>query len=102
MKLEWYKNSDVLETKVRISPLRSNGYSVMVLEEKVTPAVFTRKEKQILELLGRQNNLTNKEIADYLNVDESTVKTHIHNLLKKTKTKSRFELITYSKYAGKE
>lgn len=95
MKLEWSRNSDSLETKIRISPLRSNGYSIMVLEEKGPSVVFTRREKEILELLGKQKNLTNKEIARHLNIDESTVKTHIHNLLRKTKRTKRSDLVNY-------
>lgn len=49
---------------------------------------ITKTEKRILELLY----LTNKEIAQKLFIDISTVKSHIHNLLVKFKAKTRTEL----------
>jgi DNA-binding NarL/FixJ family response regulator len=49
---------------------------------------ITNGEKRVLELLY----LTNKEIAQKLFIDISTVKSHIHNLLVKFKAKTRTEL----------
>lgn len=49
---------------------------------------ITKTEKRILELLY----LTNKEIAQKLFIDISTVKSHVHNLLIKFKAKTRTEL----------
>lgn len=49
---------------------------------------ITKSEKEILELLY----LTNKEIAQKLFIDISTVKSHVHNLLVKFKAKTRTEL----------
>lgn len=46
-------------------------------------------EKKVLNLI----HLSNKEIADKLFIDLATVKTHIHNLLRKFKVKNRTELI---------
>ncbi len=42
---------------------------------------FTNKEKAILSLI--RENLTTKQIADQMNVSESTVKNHRHNICKK-------------------
>mgnify|MGYP002857742568 CR=1 FL=1 len=49
----------------------------------------TQIEESILQLLP----LTNQEIADKLFVSVSTVKTHIHDLLKKFGVKNRLELM---------
>jgi RNA polymerase sigma factor (sigma-70 family) len=54
------------------------------------PLKLTRKERQILDLVIQ--DLSNKEIAERLNVTESTVKSHVHNLLKKADVKQRSDL----------
>ena len=53
---------------------------------------LSRREREILRLLFAEK--TNKEIAELLYISESTVKFHIHNLLKKTGAKNRFELLS--------
>ena len=50
------------------------------------------REREIMKLV--LSDKTNKEMAAILFVSESTVKFHIHNLLKKTGTKTRIELIS--------
>ena len=49
--------------------------------------VLTSRERQILMLIAE--GLSNKEIADHLNVGVATVKNHVHNLLEKMKVHSR-------------
>jgi DNA-binding NarL/FixJ family response regulator len=51
-------------------------------------ANLTRREAQVLGLLEQQP-LTNKEIARVLSIAESTVKNHVHNVLKKTGVPNR-------------
>lgn len=46
-----------------------------------TEASLTRREGEVLELLGR--GLSNKEIGDELCLSVATVKHHVHNLLEK-------------------
>ncbi len=53
---------------------------------KVSP-----KEAQVLPLLER--GLTNKEIAQKLGVEESTVKNHVHNILRKFGVHQRGEAV---------
>ena len=49
---------------------------------------ITKRELEVLNLLP----LSNKKIASKLFITIATVKTHIHNLLKKFGVKSRIEL----------
>jgi two-component system response regulator DevR len=42
---------------------------------------LTRREQQLVEMIG--GGLTNKEIANELNLSDQTVKNHIHRILKK-------------------
>ena len=60
---------------------------------RLTPSVniLTRREKQILELLAR--NQTTKQIADDLHISTTTVATHRKNIYRKTNTSSVLELV---------
>ncbi|MCR5107660.1 MAG: helix-turn-helix transcriptional regulator [Lachnospiraceae bacterium] len=60
---------------------------------------FSEREKEVMVCLieGRSNT----EIASLLYISESTVKFHVHNLLKKTECENRRELLTlYRQAAG--
>ena len=48
---------------------------------------LTRREQELIPLIGR--GLTNKEIANMLNVSEQTVKSHVHRLLRKMRVEDR-------------
>ena len=54
-------------------------------------AKLTARERELAGLLCQ--GLTNKEIATRLNLSLPTVKTHIHNLLQKTDSESRTDLM---------
>lgn len=62
---------------------------------KKTPSVdhttsdLTAREKEVLSLLG--SGATNEEIANQLFVSPHTVKTHLHNILKKLGLKNRLQ-----------
>ena len=53
---------------------------------------LTPKEKNIIYLVCE--GLSNKEIADKLNISEQTVKAHLHKIFKKFNISSRTQLIT--------
>lgn len=57
---------------------------------------LTIKEREILKMVDE--GLSNKEIADRLNVEVSTIKTHISNIYQKTEIKSRREVAGIAKY----
>ena len=61
-------------------------------------ADFTERELDVLhELVGGASNL---EIAESLNISETTVKSHITNMLQKTGYRSRLELAVKARHLG--
>ena len=65
----------------RLSSLASGG------RERAPRAVLTERERQILRLID--GGLCNKEIAQRLSIEVSTVKNHVHNILEKLKVTTR-------------
>ena len=59
---------------------------------------FTKREKEII--IKIKAGLTNKEIANKLNISEYTVATHRKNILKKGKCHSSEELIQFCSGKG--
>lgn len=53
--------------------------------------VLTKKEEEIVDTIRR--GLTNKEIAQEMNVSLSTVKSHVNNIYRKVGVNSRSELL---------
>jgi two-component system response regulator DevR len=51
---------------------------------------LTRREQQLIPLIGR--GLSNKEIANHLNLSEQTVKNHIHRILRKVGVADRLSV----------
>jgi DNA-binding CsgD family transcriptional regulator len=105
--IQWHLKEEVVDGVLRVRKLTRNrgedavGYSVVIQKtipvtspstERLlaAPLKLTRKERQILDLVIQ--DLSNKEIAERLNVTESTVKSHVHNLLKKADVKQRSDL----------
>lgn len=54
----------------------------------------TRKEKQILELLG--NGYSNAQIGDCLYVSRRTIESHMRNLFLKSKVNNRTSLLLWA------
>lgn len=52
---------------------------------------LTRREQQLVEMIG--GGLTNKEIANQLNLSDQTVKNHIHRILKKLGVSDRLSAV---------
>jgi DNA-binding NarL/FixJ family response regulator len=64
-----------------------------------TQASLSDRELQILELVA--SGLTNQDIAQRLEISKRTVDNHISNILTKTKTDNRVELVRWSLQWGK-
>lgn len=64
-----------------------------------TPASLSDREIEILALVA--NGLTNSQIAKALEISKRTVDNHISNILDKTKTDNRVELVRWALQWGK-
>jgi DNA-binding NarL/FixJ family response regulator len=59
---------------------------------------LTRREQQLVEMIGR--GLTNKEIAQQLNVAEQTIKNHVHRMLRKVGASDRLAVVELCRLQG--
>jgi DNA-binding NarL/FixJ family response regulator len=57
-----------------------------------------KRERQIMDLIAE--GLSNKEIAQRLNIATYTVKSHVHNILEKLALHSRLQIAAYTHKAG--
>ncbi|MDB9545655.1 helix-turn-helix transcriptional regulator [Microcystis aeruginosa CS-1036] len=64
-----------------------------------TAASLSDRELEILDLVA--NGLTNQEISEKLEISKRTVDNHISNILTKTKTDNRVELVRWALHWGK-
>lgn len=62
--------------------------AIVVISEKYG---LTEREKEVISLLN--SGFSNPQIAERLFISENTVKRHINNIFKKTKTSSRHEVL---------
>jgi two-component system nitrate/nitrite response regulator NarL len=56
---------------------------------------MTEREKEIIALIT--DGMSNKQIADRLNIATFTVKSHVHNILEKLELHSRLQIASYSR-----
>jgi len=88
--------------KVLPDPLTSSLFSqivdTVVKAGKLPPlkeaVKMTRREQEIIGLIGQ--GMSNKEIAQDLNLATYTVKSHVHNILEKLALHSRLQVAAYS------
>jgi two-component system NarL family response regulator len=59
---------------------------------------MTRREREVIELLGE--GLSNKEIAQRLNIATHTVKSHVRNVMEKLALHTRLQVALYSRREG--
>ena len=62
----------------------------MVINTDMQKFNLTQRESQILKLILQ--NYSNKQIANILNIHIDTVKSHVSNILYKTKTQDRLDI----------
>ncbi|HZV12681.1 MAG TPA: response regulator transcription factor [Candidatus Kapabacteria bacterium] len=55
---------------------------------------LTKRERQVIVLIAE--GMTNKEIAQKLNLSTYTVKSHVHNILEKLAMRSRLQIANYA------
>lgn len=61
-------------------------------------AGLTRREVEVLQLVGA--GLTNPEIAKRLNVQECTIKSHVHHIMRKMSLRDRAAAVALAHYSG--
>ena len=71
----------------------------MEAEKLSQEALLSGRELQIVELVV--TGLSNHKIAEQLEISKRTVDNHISNILKKTNTNNRVELVRWSLQWGK-
>jgi DNA-binding NarL/FixJ family response regulator len=59
---------------------------------------MTRREREVIELIGE--GLSNKEIAQRLNIATHTVKSHVRNVMEKLALHTRLQIAAYSRREG--
>jgi len=59
---------------------------------------MTRREREVIELIGE--GLSNKEIAQRLNIAAHTVKSHVRNVMEKLALHTRLQIAAYARRDG--
>ena len=73
---------------------------MMIDDDKLqTPATLSDREVEIIELVTA--GLTNKDIADRLEISKRTVDNHISNILEKADVDNRVALVRWALQWGK-
>lgn len=71
----------------------------MTVSEPMKSISLSDREIQVVELVAM--GLANQDIAEKLEISKRTVDNHISNILKKTKTDNRVELVRWAMKWGK-
>ncbi|MDJ1175169.1 helix-turn-helix domain-containing protein [Roseofilum capinflatum] len=71
----------------------------MTVSESMKSMSLSDREVQVVELVAM--GLANQDIAERLEISKRTVDNHISNILKKTKTDNRVELVRWAMKWGK-
>jgi DNA-binding NarL/FixJ family response regulator len=81
-----------------VTPQMNSALVRRIAEGCTLPEAFSAREREILRLVGA--GATNNEIAERLILGESTVRTHVHNLLEKLGLENRNQLVLYAVRTG--
>jgi DNA-binding NarL/FixJ family response regulator len=87
------------------TPLANSLFSEIVNDEArreralvSSRETLTRREREIIRLIA--DGLSNKEIAQQLNLATFTVKSHVHNVLEKLALRTRVQIASYYAHEG--
>jgi DNA-binding NarL/FixJ family response regulator len=67
-------------------------------EQVLDDVRMTRREREVIELIGE--GLSNKEIAQRLNIAAHTVKSHVRNVMEKLALHTRLQIAAYVRRDG--
>ncbi len=76
------------------SQIMDYGISELGPSKVIESVRMTKREREIVELIAE--GLTNKEIANRLNLSIHTVKSHVHNILEKMALNSRVQIAIHA------
>ena len=93
----WFKRETM---NMVIGELLSNASSTQqninfTQSDKFVFTPLTKREKTIINLVS--SGAQNKEIAHQLHISPNTVKTHIYSIFRKTSSRNRIELLSWTK-----
>ncbi len=88
----------ILRMFANLSQEASNGPRSRAEAEPELLARLTEREVEVLRLVGR--GLNNKELAERLVIGETTVKTHVGNVMHKLDLRDRVEMVLFAVNAG--
>jgi DNA-binding NarL/FixJ family response regulator len=69
-------------------------------EQVLDDVRMTRREREVIELIGE--GLSNKEIAQRLNIASHTVKSHVRNVMEKLALHTRLQIAAYVRRDGSQ
>ncbi|MBO9489409.1 response regulator transcription factor [Endozoicomonas sp. G2_1] len=92
----WFKRSTMSAalSELLSSSIKSLKTSTETDQIEIDSDLLTKREKTIVKLVSA--GAQNKEIAAHLHISPNTVKTHIYSIFRKTNSRNRIELITWS------
>lgn len=91
----WFKRSTMDKAIADLLKLKpANQGSFALRDTEINLPQLTKREQMIVQLVS--SGAQNKEIAEQLHISPNTVKTHIYSLFRKTSSRNRIELITWS------
>ena len=67
-------------------------------EQVIEDVRMTRREREVIELIGE--GLSNKEIAQRLNIAAHTVKSHVRNVMEKLALHTRLQIAAFARRDG--
>lgn len=104
---EFYRTIRIVHKGVQVLPpnLTSSLFSQIVehtisaakSSENLESVRLTKREQQVIKLIS--DGLTNKEIAQKLQLSTYTVKSHVHNILEKLTLHTRVQIAKYAHFS---
>jgi len=94
----WFKRETMnlaLAELLNNSPHEELMRKKMLATNNIVFPSLTKREKTIINLVS--SGAQNKEIAEQLHISPNTVKTHIYSIFRKTSSRNRIELISWTK-----
>jgi DNA-binding NarL/FixJ family response regulator len=92
----WFKREtmDSALNELLIKENRSNRLPARPIQRAINLPSLTRRENTIIGLVSC--GAKNQEIADQLHISPNTVKTHLYSIFRKTSSRNRIELISWT------